>query len=215
MYKKQIRRRFKETRTVTVSYLKKLRGRKRRTRIFYTYERRYWVIQPVDVFDVIYEKYQALVPLKNYLDEIKERYELTRAEISYPKDFLIWRHVESDFWAWSRNYPPYHGLAYFVKVEIWFVVTRNQGKDDEETFVWSHSRADRLDVGISWEEVQKLVRELQNDTIRSIERKDYLTLQEFIGWSAYPKADWYYKTVRSKRSFARLSPRRHPPKKLR
>lgn len=182
----------------TVSYLRKVKGKKRRVRVTYQREIRRIVVRAVRVFEVVYGKYQRVRSLPEYLAEIKEAYGIPKAHISYPRSYLKWIDGPSKFWGWSKTYPPYRGLVDFVKVEVWAVVSRKSSREAPiEYFVWAYSRAEGLTVGISWDHIEKTIQDLKEDVMEMIEKKrDYLELHEFIGWTGYPDADWYKNTVR-------------------
>lgn len=197
------RRRIKITR-ISVSYLRRVKKKRRRIRIRYVREVRSFVRTAETVFQVTLEKYAPWKSLKSHIESVQKKYGIKNKHVDYPARYLKWLYAPDLYWAWSRRFPPYRGLGYFVKVEIWAVVSRNEGTPEEEFFIWSQSRARGLDIGVSWDEILKIKSQLESDFFKMIERKShYLALKEFIGFAVYPRTDWYYQTLKSKKHLAK------------
>lgn len=208
-----VRRRRVKTFTQTISYLRRSPNRSRRVRVTYVRTWKEVRIVTVKIHRVRYFKPDLWQHLPTVLRRIQEKYRIKNKNVSYPKNFLKWFHTPTGFFSWSRSYPPYKGIAHFVKVEMWAVLTRNDNaKEEEEYFIYSWSRARGLEGGIDWESILKVKAELEADVAQMIENKaDYMELHEWIGFAAYPEANWYFKTVKSKAGDAHYYPRRKMP----
>ncbi len=137
------------------------------------------------------------ISLRSWIQFIKEKYGISRGHVEPIHKFLKWVHEPTKFFSWSRVYPPYRGQGFYVKLEIWYVI-RNRKTD--EYFIWDASRTRGIDtIGIEWDEIFPKRDELIQDTLKMIEKKDYLEFLGVIGWSVYPNADWYNNLLKTRR----------------
>lgn len=182
---------FKIPRKVSYSYLRKIKGRKRRVRVHVSYivydrKRRRVKVYALSLLA------QAWVTLKSYVASILKKYEIDSYDP--PRKFLKWTRTTNHWWGWVKRFPPYQG-AFYIVVEVWFVVFND---NSGEYFLWSRSRSKGLEDGLDWNDAMNAVRDLQKDVMKWIDGKDYLQLIEFVGWSAYPDSDWFNQNRRGR-----------------
>ena len=227
----------KKFKRIKVSYLRKVRGRRRRVRVSYTRRvpvrrlrkrrlkkrvprpvkkpflrrkkkrrlskrqqfayrrRRQHSIQQKRPKALIAEK-PRFIPLKKYLESLTARYGKGLLGADETPRWLKWVEVNSLFWAWSKRYPPYHGRAFYVKIEMWYVVERfDEDTQKSRFYLWKNSRAQGLEHGVEWRRILAIKADLENDIVEMISKTSYLTFHGFVGWSVYPDADWYNKKI--------------------
>lgn len=137
------------------------------------------------------------VPIKDRLKDIREEFDIDRAAVDYPPPWIKWANSENNFWSWVKKFPPIpHDEAEYVKIEVWYVVYHELM---EEHLLRSASRSSGMVMGVEWPDVLKIKGDLQSDVLTRVENTDYLEFQDFVGWSAYPNANWYNRKVKYRR----------------
>lgn len=128
------------------------------------------------------------IRINEWLNNLKSEFDLVGRRIDKPSDELHWVREENGFVFNVRQYPPYGGDGYYVMISVWFVV---HNSNEDENFLWIRSRAKGMEVGMPWGDIAQLIKDLEADIESEIERKDYLELIKFVGWTAYPLSEWY------------------------